>query len=212
MNTLFLQPSRFLLSISFVVLMMLPFSLKAQVSATPINTAAKTSAAKITDVKTVDVVIVTSMGKIEVELNAEKAPISVDNFLQYVESGFYDDTIFHRVINNFMIQGGGFDKFMRKKATRAEIKNEAKNGLRNDRGTIAMARTSVVDSASSQFFINHKDNDFLNHGSRDYGYAVFGKVTKGMDVVDAIARVRTKARDVPINPVLIKSVRLKNAE
>ena len=129
-----------------------------------------------------------------------------------MESGFYDDTVFHRVINNFMVQGGGFDKYMRKKETRAEIKNEAKNGLKNDRGTLAMARTSVVDSASSQFFINHKDNDFLNHGGRDYGYAVFGKVTKGMDVVDAIARVRTKARDVPINPVLIKSVRLKTAE
>lgn len=212
MHTLSLQPSRFLLSISLLVLMMLPFSLKAEVSATPINTAAETSAAKTADAKTVDVVIVTSMGKIEVELNAEKAPISVDNFLQYVESGFYDDTVFHRVINNFMVQGGGFDKFMRKKSTRAEIKNEAKNGLRNDRGTLAMARTSVVDSASSQFFINHKDNDFLNHGGRDYGYAVFGKVTKGMDVVDAIARVRTKSGDVPINPVMIKSVRLKIAE
>jgi peptidyl-prolyl cis-trans isomerase A (cyclophilin A) len=127
------------------------------------------------------------MGKIELELNAEKAPISVANFLQYIESGFYNNTIFHRVINNFMVQGGGFDKHMQRKTTLPMIKNEAKNGLKNDRGTVAMARTGVVDSASSQFFINHKDNDFLNHGSRDYGYAVFAKVTKGMDVVDAIA-------------------------
>jgi peptidyl-prolyl cis-trans isomerase A (cyclophilin A) len=111
----------------------------------------------------------------------------VSNFLQYIESGFYNNTIFHRVINNFMVQGGGFDKHMQRKTTLPMIKNEAKNGLKNDRGTVAMARTGVVDSASSQFFINHKDNDFLNHGSRDYGYAVFAKVTKGMDVVDAIA-------------------------
>lgn len=159
--------------------------------------------------KTIYLIIETNMGKIEVELNAELAPISVANFMKYVESGFYNDTIFHRVINNFMVQGGGFDKFMQKKTTLPMIKNEAKNGLKNDRGTLAMARTGVVDSASSQFFINHKDNDFLNHGGRDYGYAVFGKVTKGMDVVDAIARVQTKAGDIPINPVTIKNVRLK---
>lgn len=185
------------------LMLLLSLSTQAEVSATPIE--------PLTDLpKTVDVIIETGMGKIEIELNAEKAPISVENFLQYAESGFYNNTIFHRVINNFMIQGGGYDKFMQKKTTRAQIKNEAKNGLKNDRGTIAMARTSVVDSASSQFFINHKDNDFLNHGGRDYGYAVFGKVTKGMDVVDAIARVRTKASDVPVNPVLIKKVYLKN--
>lgn len=185
------------------LMLLLSLSTQAEVSATPIE--------PLTDLpKTVDVIIETGMGKIEIELNAEKAPISVENFLQYAESGFYNNTIFHRVINNFMIQGGGYDKFMQKKTTRAQIKNEAKNGLKNDRGTIAMARTSVVDSASSQFFINHKDNDFLNHGGRDYGYAVFGKVTKGMDVVDAIARVRTKAGDVPVNPVLIKKVYLKN--
>lgn len=186
------------------LLLALSFSTQAEVTATPIE--------PLTDLpKTIDVVIETGMGKIEVELNAEKAPISVENFLNYAETGFYEDTIFHRVINNFMVQGGGYDKFMQKKTTRAQIKNEAKNGLKNDRGTLAMARTSVVDSASSQFFINHKDNDFLNHGGRDYGYAVFGKVTKGMDVVDAIARVRTKAGDVPVNPVLIKKVYLKNA-
>jgi peptidyl-prolyl cis-trans isomerase A (cyclophilin A) len=160
-------------------------------------------------VKNIDIIIETSMGKIEVELNAELAPISVANFMQYVESGYYDGTLFHRVINNFMVQGGGFDKFMQKKTTLGEIKNEAKNGLKNDRGTLAMARTGVVDSATSQFFINHKDNDFLNHGDRDYGYAVFGKVTKGMDVIDAIARVQTKSGDVPVNPVAIKTVKLK---
>lgn len=186
------------------LMLLLSFTTQAEVTATPIES--------LTDLpKTVDVVIETSMGKIEVELNAEKAPISVENFLNYVEMGFYEGTIFHRVINNFMIQGGGYDKFMQKKTTRAQIKNEAKNGLKNDRGTLAMARTSVVDSASSQFFINHKDNDFLNHGGRDYGYAVFGKVTKGMDVVDAIARVRTKAGDVPVNPILMKRVYVKEA-
>lgn len=186
------------------LMLLLSFTTQAEVSATPIE--------PLTDLpKTVDVVIETSMGKIEVELNAEKAPISVENFLNYVEMGFYDGTIFHRVINNFMVQGGGYDKFMQKKTTRPQIKNEAKNGLKNDRGTLAMARTSVVDSASSQFFINHKDNDFLNHGGRDYGYAVFGKVTKGMDVVDAIARVRTKAGDVPVNPILMKRVYVKEA-
>ncbi len=159
--------------------------------------------------KFIEVVLETNMGTIEMELNAEKAPISVKNFLTYVESGFYDGTIFHRVINNFMVQGGGFDKHMQRKSTLAEIKNEAENGLKNDRGTLAMARTNVVDSATSQFFINHKDNDFLNNSPRGFGYAVFGKVTSGMDVVDAIARVQTKARDVPVNPVIIKSIKLK---
>lgn len=186
------------------LMLLLSFTTQAEVSATPIEPLTVLP-------KTVDVVIETSMGKIEVELNAEKAPISVENFLNYVEMGFYDGTIFHRVINNFMVQGGGYDKFMQKKTTLPQIKNEAKNGLKNDRGTLAMARTSVVDSASSQFFINHKDNDFLNHGGRDYGYAVFGKVTKGMDVVDAIARVRTKAGDVPVNPILMKRVYVKEA-
>lgn len=161
--------------------------------------------------KTVDVILETNMGKIELELNQELAPISVANFIQYVETGFYNNTIFHRVINNFMVQGGGFDQYMRQKPTLGMIKNEAKNGLKNDRGTVAMARTSAVDSASSQFFINHKDNDFLNHGGRDYGYAVFGKVTKGMDVVDAIARIRTKSGDVPVNPVVLKKAYLKAA-
>jgi peptidyl-prolyl cis-trans isomerase A (cyclophilin A) len=186
------------ITLALSLLLTLSFSTQAEVTATPVDAA-----------KTIDLVIETSMGKIEVELNAELAPISVANFMQYVDSGYYNGTIFHRVINNFMVQGGGFDKTMQKKTTQATIKNEAKNGLKNDRGTLAMARTTVVDSATSQFFINHKDNNFLNHGDRDYGYAVFGKVTKGMDVVDAIARVQTKTGDVPVNPVAIKTVRLK---
>ncbi len=196
------------ISLALGLLLSLSFSTQADVSATPIAAA---DVKKQTIEKTIDLVIDTSMGKIEVELNAELAPISVANFMQYVESGFYNGTIFHRVINNFMVQGGGFDKFMQKKTTLPAIKNEAKNGLKNDRGTLAMARTGIVDSATSQFFINHKDNDFLNHGGRDYGYAVFGKVTKGMDVVDAIARVQTKSGDVPVNPVAIKNIQLKEA-
>ena len=157
------------------------------------------------------VLLTTSYGDIELELNADKAPISTQNFLGYVDSGFYNGTQFHRVIPNFMIQGGGFDADLREKDTFKPIKNEADNGLRNDRGTIAMARTQVVDSATSQFFINQKDNDFLNHGGRDFGYAVFGKVVRGMDVVDRIASVRTgnrgMNRDVPVQPVLIISAR-----
>ena len=157
------------------------------------------------------VVLTTSYGDIEIELNAEKAPISTQNFLGYVESGFYNGTQFHRVIPGFMIQGGGFTADMDKKDTQAAIKNEADNGLLNQRGSVAMARTGVVDSATSQFFINHKDNDFLNHGGRDFGYAVFGKVVRGMDVVDRIAKVRTGNRgmhqNVPVEPVLILSAK-----
>jgi len=119
----------------------------------------------------------------------EDAPISVENFLQYVDDGFYDATVFHRVVPGFVIQGGGMTSNGAEKDTRAPIKNEAKNGLKNDRGTLSMARTSVVDSATSQFFVNLVDNDFLNNGSRDFGYAVFGKVVDGMDVVDAIGEV-----------------------
>ena len=134
------------------------------------------------------VVLQTEMGDITVELYEDKAPISVANFLQYVDDGFYDGTIFHRVVADFVIQGGGMTKSGKQKTTREQIKNEAKNGLKNDKGTLSMARTSVVDSATSQFFINLKDNDFLNHGSRDYGYAVFGRVTDGMDVVEKIEK------------------------
>lgn len=159
------------------------------------------------------VVMETSMGNVEIELLSEKAPATVSNFLAYADAGFFDGTIFHRVIPGFMIQGGGFDAAMNQKPTRAPIKNEAKNGLKNDRGTLSMARTSVVDSATSQFFINVANNDFLNHGSRDYGYAVFAKVVGGMDVIDKIAGVATGVRagmrDVPVETVTIKSVRRK---
>lgn len=157
------------------------------------------------------VLLTTSLGEIEIELAADKAPISTQNFLAYVQSGFYDGTQFHRVIPGFMIQGGGFDADMSEKDTQAPIKNEADNGLRNERGTLAMARTQVVDSATSQFFINHKDNAFLDHGGRDFGYAVFGKVVRGMDVVDKIAQVPTGNRgmhqNVPRQPVLIVSAK-----
>jgi peptidyl-prolyl cis-trans isomerase A (cyclophilin A) len=164
-------------------------------------------------VTTTTVIMETSEGNIEIELFADKAPITVSNFLAYADSGFYAGTIFHRVIPRFMIQCGGFDESMSQKATKAEIKNEAANGLKNERGTLAMARTSVVDSATSQFFINVAQNDFLNHGGRDFGYAVFGKVTVGMDVVDKIAAVQTGTKngmgDVPVKTVLIKSVKRK---
>ncbi len=153
----------------------------------------------------------TSHGDLTVELFEEEAPITVANFLTYVENGHYDGTIFHRVIQNFMIQGGGFDETMKEKPTRAPIKNEADNGLKNERGTLAMARTPQVDSATSQFFINLRDNDFLNHGTRDFGYAVFGKVVDGMEVVDAIAQVETGRsgmhQDVPKDPVVIHSIK-----
>ena len=157
------------------------------------------------------VLLNTSMGEIEIELEAEKAPISTKNFLEYVESGFYDGTVFHRVIPGFMIQGGGFNEGLNQKKTRAPIKNEADNGLHNVRGTLAMARTQDVNSATSQFFINHRDNDFLDHGGRDFGYAVFGKVVRGMDVVDQIAQVptgnRSMMQNVPLTPVKIVSAK-----
>jgi cyclophilin family peptidyl-prolyl cis-trans isomerase len=156
------------------------------------------------------VVITTSMGEITVQLDAEKAPLSVANFLEYVKSNHYNGTIFHRVIKGFMVQGGGMTADMREKPTRAPIKNEAANGLTNERGTLAMARTADVDSATSQFFINTgTKNAFLDHKVRDYGYAVFGKVVGGMDVVDKIESVKTAPGDVPLEPVVIKSIRVK---
>ena len=155
--------------------------------------------------ETVYVGLNTSEGYIELALDKEKAPISVENFVTYVEEGHYDGTIFHRVIKNFMIQGGGFDASMNRKPTRAAIKNEAKNGLKNKRGSVAMARTASVDSATSQFFINVKDNTFLDHGVRDYGYAVFGEVVKGMDVVNKIAETRVGRRDQPAEDIIINS-------
>lgn len=155
--------------------------------------------------------LTTNFGDITIELNAEKAPITVANFLSYVEKGFYDGVIFHRVINDFMIQGGGFDANMKQKATDATIKNEADNGLSNDKYTLAMARTMVPDSASAQFFINVKDNDFLNFSApttQGWGYCVFGKVVEGMDIVDKIKAVPTTNRaghqDVPVEPVIIE--------
>jgi len=160
------------------------------------------------------ITIETSHGDIVVELFEEKAPISCENFRQYAADGFFADTIFHRVMPNFMIQGGGFTADMSQKETRAQIKNEADNGEKNVRGTLAMARTAVVDSASSQFFINLNDNSFLDHGGRDFGYAVFGKVSEGMDVVDVIAAVATGNSgghsDVPVDPVTIVSVRISD--
>ncbi|MBN2104985.1 peptidylprolyl isomerase [bacterium] len=161
------------------------------------------------------ILIKTSMGEIEVELYREKAPVSVNNFLDYVNSTFYDNTVFHRVICNFMIQGGGFKENLVRKETRAPIPYEGDNGLSNLRGTISYARTADPNSATSQFFINHRDNFGLDHGNtRDgYGYAVFGKVVRGMDVVDQIASVKTGTRpngmqDVPIKPVKIYHIRL----
>ncbi len=157
--------------------------------------------------------ITTNKGDIEIELNAEKAPTTVKNFLEYVNSGFYNGTIFHRVIKDFMIQGGGFTADMAQKDTYAAIGNEADNGLSNDKGTIAMARTGDPHSATAQFFINLKDNDFLNFKSKSmqgWGYCVFGKVTKGMDVVEAIGVVPTGRvrgmQDVPKDPVIIEKV------
>jgi cyclophilin family peptidyl-prolyl cis-trans isomerase len=155
----------------------------------------------------------TNKGTITIELNAEKAPISTENMLNYVKDGFYDGLIFHRVIPGFMIQGGGMNPDMSEKATKAQIQNEANNGLKNDRGTLAMARTNMPHSASSQFFINLKNNDFLNYKSetpQGWGYAVFGKVIKGMDVVDEIAKVKTGNHghhsDVPLEAVVIKKM------
>lgn len=160
------------------------------------------------------VLLNTSLGEIELELNAEKAPISVANFLDYVDGERYDGTVFHRVIPDFMIQGGGFDKYMQQRATKAPIKNEANNGLKNDRGTVAMARTRSPDSATMQFFINHGDNDFLNHSARDFGYAVFGKVVRGMDVVDKIAVQKTSTygmhENVPIEQIIILEAKRLN--
>jgi len=156
------------------------------------------------------ITIKTNHGDIAVELYEDKAPISCENFRQYVTDGHFADTIFHRVIPNFMIQCGGMDENMSSKPTRDPIKNEADNGEKNERGTLAMARTGVVDSATSQFFINVSNNDFLNHGGRDFGYAVFGRVSDGMDVVDAIAAVPTGDRgghqDVPLDTVKILEV------
>lgn len=158
------------------------------------------------------VLLTTTAGNIELALDDQKAPESVKNFVSYVDSGFYNGTIFHRVIPGFMAQGGGFTSDLKQKATQPPIKNEADNGLRNLRGTISMARTSEKDSATSQFFLNVADNAFLDHGQRDFGYAVFGKVVKGMDVADKISQVQTENvgpyQNVPIKPIVIQSAKI----
>jgi len=168
--------------------------------------------------KTMNITIETSLGTITAELNQEKAPLTVSNILAYVDEKFYDNTIFHRVINGFMIQGGGFTKDMQQKPTKPPVKNEADNGLSNTRGTLAMARTMIVDSATCQFFINLEDRntsnlDFKSKTDMGWGYCVFGKVVEGMDVVDKIAKVETgfsgRHQNVPAEPVIIKSIRRK---
>lgn len=155
------------------------------------------------------VIMTTNMGEIVIELFDDEAPITVANFLSYVESGFYDGSIFHRVIPDFMVQGGGFGPNLQRLETLAPIQNEADNGLRNDRGTLAMARTNQVNSATSQFFINVADNDFLNHGVRDFGYAVFGQVVEGMDIVDDMSKAPTRRSgdhaNLPRSHIVIES-------
>lgn len=166
------------------------------------------------------VVLETSEGSITIELSAKEAPLSVANFLEYVKAGFYNGTVFHRVIPNFMIQGGGFSADFAQKKTRAPIAIEANNGLKNDVGTLAMARTSDPNSATAQFFINHKNNDFLNHTAptpQGWGYAVFGKVVKGMDVINKIAAIPTGPRgpfpsDVPSQQIIIEDARVITAD
>ncbi len=183
----------------------------------PVTAFAQTGAAKKTPAKTssckpekgmpVKVKLTTSMGAITLELNQEKAPISTENFVKYVQSGHYSGTIFHRIIDGFMVQGGGMTKDMQQKPNNPPIKNESTNGLKNDIYTVAMARTGVRDSATSQFFINVKNNDFLNYSGESpqgFGYAVFGKVIEGTDVVDKMKAVKTRQGDVPIEAITIE--------
>ncbi len=153
----------------------------------------------------------TNLGNFSIELFEKEAPESVANFLRYIEEGFFDGTIFHRIVPGFVIQGGGFTEDMTQKKTKPPIKNEADNGLKNKRGTLSMARTNDINSATSQFFVNLKDNDFLDHSRGNFGYAVFAKVIEGMDVVDKIAAVETGRKrgfdDVPVEAVTMKNVR-----
>ena len=188
----------------------MPASSLAQSKAQPDAAKAQTCQANMKGSAPMKVKLTTSMGAITIELNKEKAPISTENFVKYVESGHYNGTIFHRVIDGFMVQGGGFTKDMQQKATLAPIKNEASNGLKNETYTLAMARTGVRDSATAQFFINVKANDFLNYRDetpQGWGYAVFGKVVEGMDIVDKIRKVPTgnsgMHQNVPLEPVTI---------
>jgi cyclophilin family peptidyl-prolyl cis-trans isomerase len=158
----------------------------------------------------------TSLGDFTIELLEKEAPLTVANFLRYVDDGFFDGTVFHRVVPGFVIQGGGFTEDMTQKQTHPAVKNEADNGLDNDRGTLSMARTNDINSATSQFFVNLKDNEFLNHSRGNFGYAVFARVTEGMDVVDKIAKVETGRKrghdDVPVAPVIMKSARRTEAK
>jgi len=194
------------------VALTLPFALHAQTSAPPAPVApAASSTCTAKGNAPMKVKLTTSMGPITIELDKAKAPISTENFIKYVEAGHYNGTIFHRVIDNFMVQGGGFTKDMQQKPVQAPIKNESTNGLKNDNYTVAMARTNVRDSATSQFFINVKDNDFLNYSGESpqgFGYAVFGKVVDGKDVVDKIKKVPTSNagmhQNVPSQPVMIE--------
>ncbi len=153
----------------------------------------------------------TTLGAFTVELFGAEAPLSTENFFKYVDEGFFDGTLFHRIVPGFVIQGGGFTEDMTQKKNHPPIKNEADNGVKNTRGTLSMARTNDINSATSQFFVNLKDNDFLDHSRGNFGYAVFGKVTEGMDVIDKIAAVKTGRRrgfeDVPLDPVIMTSVR-----
>ena len=157
------------------------------------------------------IVFETTLGNFTVEFHEKEAPLSVANFLAYIDDGFFDGTIFHRIVPGFVIQGGGFTEDLSQKKTQPPIKNEADNGLKNERGTLSMARTNDVNSATSQFFVNLKDNDFLDHKRGNFGYAVFARVTEGMQVIDQIAAVETGRRrghdDVPLEPVVMKSVR-----
>jgi cyclophilin family peptidyl-prolyl cis-trans isomerase len=153
----------------------------------------------------------TTLGNFTIELFGDKAPVSAENFLKYVDEGFFDGTVFHRIVPGFVIQGGGFTDDMTQKKNHPPIKNEADNGVKNTRGTLSMARTNDINSATSQFFVNLKDNDFLDHSRGNFGYAVFGKVVEGMDVIDKIAAVKTGRRrgfeDVPLDPVIMTSVK-----
>ena len=200
---------------ALAALFALPLTLHAQDPKAASAAAATPASSSCTDLlkgnKPMKVKLTTSMGPMTIELDKQKAPVSVENFVKYVEAGHYNGTIFHRVIDNFMIQGGGFNKDMSQKPTQAPIKNEASNGLKNDKYTVAMARTAVRDSATSQFFINVKDNEFLNYkdeSPQGWGYAVFGKVVEGQDTVDKIKKVQTGNKmghqNVPETPVVIE--------
>ncbi len=202
---------RFLLATLFLAFAGFPLVATGQAKAKPEASGSAGCSATLKGSTPMKVKLTTSMGAITIELNKEKAPVSAENFVKYVESGHYNGTIFHRVIDSFMVQGGGFTKDMQQKPTLAPIKNEAANGLKNENYTLAMARTGVRDSATAQFFINVKANDFLNYrdeSPQGWGYAVFGKVVEGQDVVDKIRKVATgnsgSHQNVPLEPVVIE--------